>query len=443
MPKRSIAIVGSGVSGLSAAWFLNKQFKVFLIEKEPRLGGHTHTHDISENNNKIFVDSGFIVFNDVNYPNFTKWLDELGVNRSKAEMSFSVSKNSGSFEWGGKNFSAIFGQKKNLFSAKFLTMLFEINRFNSISLNALKHLNLIKDMSLKTFLSENAFSTFFSENYIIPMAGSIWSTPSNKIADYPAASLIKFLSNHGLLSAQNHHQWYSILDGSKTYIDKFEQSNMYKSKSITQLLEHKVDRVELNGKESSSGKINITGKNLKKQEGFSLKVDEIVFACHSDQTSRIIKTRREESEILSNITYQRNKGYLHEDISLMPKRKRVWSAWNYLSSQQQGQADQISITYWMNRLQKLRTNRNVFVSLNPPREPKKSQITKELVYEHPVFDAKMIKAREKVNNFQGDKGFWYCGAWTGHGFHEDGFVSGKKIATEINKRYKKNLYVNQ
>ena len=172
MPKRSIAIVGSGVSGLSAAWFLNKQFKVFLIEKEPRLGGHTHTHDISENNNKIFVDSGFIVFNDVNYPNFTKWLEELGVNRSKAEMSFSVSKNSGSFEWGGKNFSAIFGQKKNLFSAKFLTMLFEINRFNSISLNALKHLNLIKDMSLKTFLSENAFSTFFQR-----ITSSQWLDP--------------------------------------------------------------------------------------------------------------------------------------------------------------------------------------------------------------------------------------------------------------------------
>ena len=389
MSDRSIAIVGSGISGLSAAWHLSDNNKIFLIEKGDRLGGHTHTHVFNTERKPFFVDSGFIVFNKVNYPNFTNWIRELNVKESQSEMSFSVSRAGGNFEWGGSSVFSAFGQKRNLVSPKFLKMLLEVVKFNKLAKKFLQKESAYQyKNTLARFLSENNFSQFFVRNYLAPMAGSIWSTPESKITDYPTMSILQFFDNHGLLSVSNHHQWFHLSDGSSSYIKHLFNHSRFRKKEIKVLKNQRVDHVEPIQNKQEGCKVSLQIENLEKKEKYTMKVDDVIFACHANETLLCLN-------------------------------------------------ENISVTYWMNKLQDLKTSQNIFVSLNPFLEPYESSYKKKLVYEHPVFDQDMIDARKKLMETQGLDNIWHSGAWTGNGFHEDGFVSGKKVAAKINSKTNK------
>mgnify|MGYP003338342748 FL=1 len=435
MADRSIAIVGSGISGLSAAWHLSENNKILLFEKGDRLGGHTHTHIFNTEDEQFSVDSGFIVFNKVNYPNFTSWIRELNVKESQSDMSFSVSRAGGKFEWGGSSIFSVFGQKRNLASPRFLKMLFEVIKFNKLAKEFIQKEDVYQHKnSLDSFLSERNFSQFFVRNYLAPIAGSIWSTPGSKIADYPTISILQFFNNHGLLSVSNHHQWFHLSDGSSSYIKQLFKHERFRKKDIKVLKNHRVDYVEPIKNKREGLKISLDIENLEKKEKYTIEVDELIFACHANETLLCLNDSRPEYSLLKRIRFQKNVGYLHNDRRLMPKRKSVWSAWNYIASEECCYDENISVTYWMNKLQDLRTSRNIFVSLNPLLEPNESMYKKKLVYDHPVFDQDMIDAREKLLKIQGLDNIWHSGAWTGNGFHEDGFVSGKKVAAAINDK---------
>ena len=438
MSDRSIAIVGSGISGLSAAWHLSGNNKIFLFEKGDRLVGHTHTHVFDVERKSFFVDSGFIVFNKVNYPNFTNWIRELNVKESQSEMSFSVSRAGGNFEWGGSSVFSAFGQKRNLVSPKFLKMLLEVVKFNKLAKKFLQKENVHQyENTLARFLSENNFSQFFVRNYLAPMAGSIWSTPESKITDYPTISILQFFDNHGLLSVRNHHQWFHLSDGSSSYIKHLFNHDRFRKKEIKVLKNHRVVYVEPMQIKQEGLKVSLQIENLEKKEKYTMKVDDVIFACHANETLLCLDGNRPEYPLLKRIRFQKNVGYLHNDKRLMPKRKSVWSSWNYLSGEDGIHDENISVTYWMNKLQDLKTSQNIFVSLNPLLEPYESRYKKKLVYEHPVFDQDMIDARKKLMEIQGVDNIWHSGAWTGNGFHEDGFVSGKKVAAKINSKTNK------
>ena len=424
MAKKTIAIIGSGITGLSVAWHLNPSTNVVLFEKEERLGGHTHTHHLKLDDNLGHVDSGFIVFNKVNYPNFFSWLTELQVEYNKAEMSFSVSKDSGRFEWSGKSIFSLFGQMSNIWSYDFYLMIKDVIRFNSDSKILLSDSNAAQ-YTIGDFLDKFGYSHSFRENYLFPMAGAIWSTPVNKILEYPAVSLINFFANHGLLGVGGHHQWFSIENGSTSYINKFKEKI---GKEMTIHLGHKVQKV---GCKSKEDKICISG--AKGKETFSLDFDAVFFCCHADQTVKIINESNSVFSILKKFKFQKNFGYLHNDDSLMPKRKVTWSAWNYRTNNKKLDKNGISITYWMNKLQNLNTKKNLFVTLNAEISPANSSIKIPIKYQHPIFDFESLSAKKDLAEHQGTFNFWYAGAWLGNGFHEDGFSAGMGIAKAFNK----------
>ena len=435
MGNRSIAIVGSGISGLSAAWHLSKDQKVFLFEKDKRIGGHTHTHAFDVHNREILVDSGFIVFNKINYPLFSNWIKELNVGYAESEMSFSVSRESGTLEWGGKNIFSVFCQKKNMFSPNFIKMLFEIPKFNKLAREAIKApSDDVEERPLGAFLSENNFSKFFFDNYIGPMAGAIWSTPEAKINEFPTLSILHFFDNHGLLSLNNHHQWFHLKNGSSSYIDEMFQHHRFKNRDVKVLKNCSVTRAEPKKVGRGCGKVALEVSNHQNNEKFSLLVDDVVFACHANESLKCLDASRPEATLLKKIRFQKNQGFLHNDSRLMPMKHSAWSSWNYFANSGRMTGQGISVTYWMNKLQSLNTRENIFVSLNPFIDPCDSIFKKEFTYEHPVFDQNMIGARRKLESFQGLDNFWYCGAWTGNGFHEDGFKSGKSIAEKINSK---------
>ncbi len=426
----SIAIIGSGITGISAAWHLHPNLRVFIFEKNNLLGGHTHTHSLDFKNKIIHVDSGFIVFNKINYPNFTKWLCDLGVKYCKSDMSFSFSLDKGKFEWGGRTPISLFGQTKNIFSPAIYSMIRDILKFNKVSKRFLSD-DYSNEITIENFLERYNFGIPFKKNYLLPMAASIWSTPTKKILEYPAKNLIVFFKNHGLLSIFNHHQWYSIEDGSNSYIKKF--INYCKKNNISLLTKHEVKSTIFTGKDK---KVLIKGINKQDNTEFSMSFDAAFFACHPDQSTKIISQDISIQNPLNKIKYQTNTGYLHCDESLMPKRKVIWASWNYLSDKNtKSYEDKISLTYWMNKLQKLKTKKNIFVTLNSSEPKDKTKIFKTLRYEHPIFDSSAINAVEEVKSLQGKNNFWFGGAWMGNGFHEDGFISGKTIAHEINKRF--------
>ena len=434
--RKTIAVVGSGIAGISAAWGLDPRFKIILLEQSSRLGGHTHTHSLNINNNDIDVDSGFIVFNKPNYPLFIKWLKELNVDWTKSDMSFSFSLDDGGFEWSGKSLSAVFSQKSNLYSPRFFYMLYEINRFNKLSKKIFFNPKIKNNLSIKEFLILNKFGKEFCNYYLYPMASAIWSTPELKILDFPAKNLINFFYNHGLLSLSNHFEWFSIKVGSKTYIDKFLNNLKMKKRDIDIKINTQVKKIDiLKNKELTEG-IKILGFNNKHKSHFEIEVDGVVLACHSSQSAEIVGKNQPSHSILNKIKYHKNTAVLHSDDSLMPYRKKVWSAWNYIATTtDKDSASSLTVTYWMNALQKLNTHTNIFVTLNADQYIRKDKIFKKMTYEHPLFDFNAIQAQSELKNIQGLNNQWFAGSWLGYGFHEDGFASGRKIAEIVNKQF--------
>jgi len=406
-----IAIIGSGISGLSSALLLSQKHDITLIESDNRFGGHANTVNVIEQENTIPVDTGFIVYNELNYPNlvgFFKWLE---VETISSDMSFAVSARDGDLEYSG-SLIGLFAQKKNYFNLSFYKMLKDIFVFFVFGYKYAFQVN--ENETLKQYVKRCKFSSEFVNDHLIPMSSAIWSCPEKEILNFPAKSLLTFFKNHQLINFIIRPKWRTVKNGSKQYVDKI----------IGKLKLNKKNRILLNVNIKSIYKKNkeINIKFDNKTETF----DKIVMATHPDQTINLIENLDNKSkDVLSKFKYQKNTVYLHSDTSLMPQNRKTWSSWNYLSTEQI--INKSSVTYWMNILQNLNTSLNIFVSLNPYKKPKKDLIHKILHYEHPVFNLETNKAQNELDSIQGNNNIYYTGAWTAYGFHEDGIKSAVKI----------------
>ena len=406
-----IAVIGSGISGLSASWLISKYHRVNLFEKKSYFGGHSNTQIVQENNKEIAVDSGFIVFNEHNYPNLCKLFKSLNVKISESDMSFSVSRNNGELEYSGSGFSGIFAQKRNLLNKDFLFMVYEILKFYKF--HSQNYSN-YKSETLSQFLTSNKYSDYFKQNHIYPMAASIWSSQLSDIANYPFDKFVKFFNNHNLFNLFFRPKWKTVLGGSKEYVKKILNSK--------KIMPKKNICVEVLNRNKNQVTLLVDGK----KKFF----DKLVIATHTDQAIKLLKDlTKDEKRILSSIKYSSNKVYFHTDEKLMPKNKKVWSSWNFLGND--SKKETLSVSYWMNNLQRLYTEQNYFVTLNPFKKPVYSKIIKIIDYSHPTFTFDTFEAQEDLKKIQGKNSTWFCGAYTGYGFHEDGIKSGLGVAEQI------------
>ena len=418
-PKR-IAIIGAGISGLSAAYLLHKDNQVTLYEKAERLGGHTRTIDVNYDGTKIPVDTGFIVFNLRNYYHLTRFFKRLCIKTQKSDMSFAASIDDGQIEWAGSSLSSLFAGTAKLTDLSFWKGLADVLRFNR---KALRFIALNPDASLGEMLDIMKFGPWFRNNYLLPMGAAIWSCPIERIIDFPAASFVHFFENHGLLQTIGQPQWYTVTNGSINYV-----------KAIA---DHLKDSIKLNADiiriERSDNKILITTVD-QKTEIF----DHVVLSCHADQALKLLtEPSAEERSFLDAFAYTTNRAYLHRDINQMPKIKRCWASWNYLAETKEGSYGKegalrsVSVTYWMNKLQSIDFQKPLFVTLNPIRTIAPEFIFDVYDFEHPVFDGAAIAAQKKLKTIQGKKNTWFCGAYQGYGFHEDGIKSAVQMVKEM------------
>lgn len=408
--KNKIAIIGSGISGLSVARILCKKYDVQLFEKNNYLGGHTHTHELNSSIGPQNVDSGFIVFNDRTYPNFIKLLKILKVESQNSEMGFSL-KAENDFEYSGNSLSSLFAKKSHLFNLNFFLFLKNILRFNKISLS---NQNIDSSTTLSDFLKKNNISDFTIKNYIIPMGAAIWSTSPSMMLEMPALFFIKFLKNHGLLTIFDRPQWKVIKGGSKSYVKRLIQPflNQIHTNAKIKSVKRKKNYIELKGAE------------------FSEKFDKVVIATHSDQALDLLENpKSNELDVLSKIKYQKNSATIHTDTSILPNRKKAWSSWNYLSS---NNSKNVILTYNMNILQKLKSPETFCVTINDPGLVDESKIIKKINYEHPLFTNESVSAQKKIKEINSNSRILFCGAYCGYGFHEDGIKSALDVCKEFN-----------
>ena len=411
-----IAIIGSGISGLTAAYLLHKEHDITILEANDYIGGHTHTHQIERDKKKLLIDSGFIVYNENTYPNFIKLLQKLKVETQKTSMGFSIKAPEKNLEYSGGSLNSLFAQRLNFFRPSFILMLKDILRFNRVSVAKLN--NLSESSTIYDFLIAHKFSKNFIENYIIPMGAAIWSTAAEKTTEMPAVFYIRFFKNHGLLQIFNRPQWFVIKGGSKAYIPKITAG--FKNKILLSTPVSKVIR----GKNSVEV---FYGKNEASHQ-----FDKVIFATHSDQALALLEDPSEEEvKILGSLPYQKNVALLHTDSSILPKKKITWSSWNYLLSGDQSKP--VTLTYNMNILQSLKSKTNFLVTLNSNGDVDTSKIIKTLVYHHPLFTVKGVKAQKEKNKISGVNNTFYCGAYWGNGFHEDGVNSALDVYSFFDK----------
>lgn len=424
--KQSIAIIGSGITGISAAWLLHKKYDVTLFEKNNYLGGHTHTHDVTENDKELAIDTGFIVYNEKNYPNLVGLFNHLDVKTEATDMSFAFSLNQGEIEYAGTGLVGMFAQKSNLVSIKHWRLLKEIVRFNKVAHAELAVLEKNKciEFTLGAFLKQHNFTVDLQENYLLPMGAAIWSCPVEIMYNFPAFSFLRFFANHGLIDLKNRPQWRSVVGGSREYIKKMmvtlESEITFQDGADSVMREDETVTV-LSGSKSSS-------------------FDQAIFACHADEALQLLDSPTEsEQAVLSCFKYQENKTYLHTDDSLMPKRKKAWCCWNYLAqsdsteylSKNELSDKKVTATYWMNMLQKFNAEKDYLVTLNPYQHIDPSKVIKQMTYHHPVFDRDAIEAQSRLVELQGINKSWFCGSYAGYGFHEDGLFSSVKACEQL------------
>ena len=409
-----IAIIGSGISGLTASYLLNRRHDITLFEKNDYIGGHTHTHEI-ENDNKIWnVDSGFIVYNERTYPNFIKLLDMLDVERQLTRMGFSVKSPNKNLEYAGHSLNGLFAQRSNLFSPSFFRMLGGMKRFNKEARKDLS--NLDKKMTLGEYLLNNHYHEEFIDNYIIPIGAAIWSTTPSSMLNIPAVFFIRFFENHGLLQILDRPKWWVIKGGSKQYVKKIISGFEKDIRLSTSV--HTIVRKE------KSVIIKFGSDNQEEQ------FDAVVLATHSDQALKLLEHPTEkEKEILSLLPYQRNDAVLHYDHSILPKRTLAWSSWNYFLDGNTN--DPVALTYNMNILQSLKSSKTFCVTLNKLEMINKNKIIKNLSYEHPLFTTDGVNAQKRKREISGQNNTYYCGAYWHNGFHEDGVVSALDVCSQF------------
>ena len=400
-----IAVIGSGISGLSAAYYLSKKFKVDLFEQEDYFGGHSCTYDIKKEKKTIPVDLGFIVFNELTYPNLINFFKELEVPFEKSDMSFSVSIQGSNIEYGGRGLKALFANKSNIFNFNFLKMIGEIISFYKKAPSLIKK-NLVGE-TLGSYLDKSNFSKYLVEYHIIPMVAAIWSMPFSKARDMPLELFLNFFINHGLFKFKNRPQWYTVTGRSRTYVKK--------------VLEKISGEIFKNYKVNS---INRNESNVRIKIGDDyLDYDHVVLASHADQSLKMLdKPTEEEQRILSKFKYVSNEAILHSDESLMPKKKLAWSSWNSISN-----GNKTCVTYWLNNLQNLKSDKNFFLTLNPIKEINKKNIVKNINFTHPYFNSETLKYQKSLFSLQGKKRTWYCGSYFSYGFHEDGIKSAMNL----------------
>lgn len=411
--KSRIAVIGSGISGLSAAWLLSKTHDVTIFEKCDHIGGHSNTRNVTTASGNIPVDTGFIVYNEKNYPNLTAFFKHLDVPTSESSMSFAYSVDRGRYEYGSGRWSDLFGQPKNIVSLRHWQLLKDIKRFFAEAQSRVE--TYPASISMGDFLRAEQYSEAFVEDHILPMAGAIWSSPAETMEGFPARSFLEFYSNHGLLQVYERPQWRSVLGGSKEYVRR--------------ILENSAVRVVGNA-EIASIKRNPAGVRITQRDGSVEAFDQVVLACHADTAYALLSDRDPlEEAVLSNFRYSDNRVVLHTDASHMPKRRKVWSSWNYMRETANG--DQASVTYWMNSLQSLGTDQDIFVTVNPGHEIDPDSIHYETSCHHPVLDGPAVDAQQVLWELQGRHRTWFCGSYFGYGFHEDGLQSGLAVAEQL------------
>ena len=410
-----IAIVGSGISGLTCAYLLNREHDITVFEKNDYVGGHTHTHEIEYDGEEFSVDSGFIVYNEWTYPNFIKLLDQLGVERQLTRMGFSVKSEKNNLEYAGHSLNGLFAQRSNFFRPSFMRILFSMRRFNAEARDDLGTLD--PQITLGQYLTSNNYPREFIQHYIIPIGAAIWSTVPKQMMDVPAVFFIRFFENHGLLQVVNRPNWWVISGGSKKYVEKMIYDFKGKIRLSTPVKNVK------RGIDSITVKF---GSNGLEKENF----DSIIFACHSNQSLAMLDSpSKQEEEVLGAIKYQRNDALLHFDDSILPKRKNAWSSWNYLLDEDPNRA--VALTYNMNILQSLKSDRTFCVSLNSGDLIDQSKVIKHLNYEHPLFTLSSINAQGRKHEVSGKNNTYYCGAYWRNGFHEDGVISALDVCKDF------------
>ena len=413
MQRKRIAVVGTGISGMSAAWLLSTRHDVTVYERNGRPGGHSNTVTVDTPEGEIPVDTGFIVYNQETYPNLTALFACLEVPTQPSEMSFAVSLADGELEYSGSGLGGLFAQRSNVFRPRFWSMLNDLWRFYREAPRDLPFLDELS--SLKQYLDAGSYGEVFRSDHLLPMAAAIWSASPSLMLEYPAASFIRFHDNHGLLRIRNRPQWRTVSGGSRVYVNalmKHFTSAVRLARGVT-AIRRLEDRVE-----------------LRDCEGHIESYDEVVIATHADQALALLEDpTTDERSLLGVFRYSMNRALLHGDAALMPRRRSVWASWNYIGRRSEDIQHNPTVTYWMNMLQRLPTSQQLFVTLNPIREPR--AVIREEGYEHPIFDAPAMSAQRRLWTLQGQAHTWFCGSYFGAGFHEDGLQAGLAIAEAI------------
>jgi predicted NAD/FAD-binding protein len=409
---KKLAIIGTGIAGLGLGHFIHKEFDIVYYENNDYIGGHTNTVDVAEGNKLFPIDTGFIVFNEMTYPNLTRLFKELSIETKNSSMSFSVQHLPTRLEFCGSGVNGLFAQRSNFFNIPYLKLLYQINRFNTESPSILDDPK-YKNYTLRQYILEKKMGTDILYRYIIPMSSAVWSTEERDMLEFPAVTLVRFFYNHGFLGLNTQHQWKTVVNGSRSYVKKIIEP--FKDKFHLKNGAKKVVR------ESNRVKLIL-------QDGSFEYYDKLVFACHADTALSLLENpTSEEKNLLQHFRYQKNIATLHTDDSIMPQKKLAWSSWNYRVEDNK----ESSVVYWMNSLQGISDKRNYFLSINDPGKINPQKIIRKINYDHPVFSVNTTDAQERLPALNEDSLINYCGSYFRFGFHEDAFTSGLNLARRL------------
>ncbi|MDO7742670.1 MAG: FAD-dependent oxidoreductase [Pedobacter sp.] len=411
-----IAIIGTGIAGMGCGHFLHEKYELTFFEEQDYVGGHTNTVTIAEDGKPIYIDTGFMVFNEQTYPHLCQLFKEIKAPVKKTDMSFSVQYLPAKLEYSGSSMNHLFAQRRNIFNPSFLKMLMQINRFNKESVNILDQPQ-YAEYSIGRYIQEFGYNQDMLWKYLIPMSSAVWSTPMKDILDFPAVSLIRFFKNHGFLGLDTQHQWFTLHNGSQAYREL--------------LIAPFRDKIQLNKKVGIVERMEDGGVKVLATDGTGGTFDKVIMACHADQAYQMIRKKTaDEERLLSKFKYQANKAVLHTDRKLMPQKKLAWSSWNYRVEEKNGELVPSTI-YWMNKLQQVSDKKDYFVSINPSDQLDPSTILKEINYEHPLFDVAAMQAQDELHLLNAAGPVYYCGSYFKYGFHEDAYASAVELCKLI------------